>query len=231
MPSPAEAVPVPFASRASGAEALVDRLAAESVLPDAIVLAIPRGGVPVGAAVARRLGLPFDILVSHRVIAPWHPELELGAVTADGTRVIAVGGAVWRGSGDAIRDAATAEMDRAREREHWLRAGRPPLHLQGHTILLVDDGMTVGATMEAAVLSARRSGAARVIVAVPVASPASVTRLQAVADAGEGVATPEPFESVGQWYGDYAEVADREIAALLAGEPVEPSEPRSSAPA
>jgi predicted phosphoribosyltransferase len=224
MPKPVDAVPALFESRAAAAEALADRLVALSV-PGAIVLAIPRGGVPVGAVVAHRLGLTFDILVSHRVSAPWHPELELGAIAADGTRVIDVGGAVWLGSADAIRDAGTAEMERAREREHWLRAGRPPLLLAGRTVILVDDGMALGATMEAAVLSARRSGAARVIVAVPVASPASVSRLEAVADVVVAVATPEPLAAVRQWHDALPDVSDRETAALLAGEPAGPSSP------
>jgi len=224
MPKPVDAVPALFESRAAAAEALADQLVALSA-PGAIVLAIPRGGAPVGAVVAHRLGLTFDILVSHRVSAPWHPDLELGAVAADGTRVIDAGGAAWLGSADAIRDAGTAEMERAREREHWLRAGRPPPHLAGRTVILVDDGMAMGATMEAAVLSARRSGAARVIVAVPVASPASVTRLEAVADVVVAVATPEPLEAVRQWHDALPDVSDRETAALLAGEPAGPSSP------
>lgn len=180
-----------------------------------VVLGIPRGGVPVAAAVARALGARLDILVAHKVGAPHEPELAIGAVAADGS----IRQESWAGayvSDRGFAEAAAAEIIRARAREHDLRAGRPAVPLAGVTAVLVDDGVATGSTMLVAVEAARRAGVARVVVAVPVAAEEAVTALTGVADAVIAVAVPARFGAVGLWYVRFDQVDDDEVRRLLA---------------
>jgi len=183
----------------------------------AIVLGIPRGGVPVAAAVARALGLPLDVIVAHKLGAPGEPELAIGAVAADGTIVVEPWARDITGGNEAyVQRAAEDEIDRARRREASLRAGRPAPELAGRTAIIVDDGIATGATMHVAVLAARAAGAARVVVASPVGAAESIARLGEVADEVAVLATPEPFYAVGEFYVRFDQVSDAEVAALLA---------------
>jgi putative phosphoribosyl transferase len=210
---------LPFHDRTSAGEALAAAVAAEVDPADAVVLAIPRGGLPVAVPVARLLGVPLDVLVAHKIGAPWQPELAIGAVAADGTRVIDTDGELWSGDEVALRETTQAELNRALERQAYLRGNRPPLDLTGLTAILIDDGMAMGATMVAAAGAARRAGAIRVIAAVPVASAEAVARVQGSADQVIVLATPEPFGAVGLWYEEFDQVTDSQAAALLhAGE-------------
>ncbi len=224
---------LPFPDRAEAGRRLAEHLrsaawlgsAASTVDPGsdpaarkpAIVLGIPRGGVPVGAAVARALGLPLDVMVAHKLGAPGEPELAIGAVAADGTIIVEPWARDIIGSDEAyVRHAAEDEIDRARRRETSLRAGRPASELAGRTAIIVDDGIATGATMHVAVLAARAAGAVRVVVASPVGAAESIARLRDVADEVAVLATPEPFYAVGEFYVRFDQVSDDEVAALLA---------------
>ncbi len=198
----------------TGAPAMVGLSATAS--PIAIVLGIPRGGVPVAAVVASVLGLPLDVIVAHKLGAPGQRELAIGAVAADGTVVIEpwaheiVGDEAW------LRASAVAEVTRVRVHEAMLRGGRPAPDLRGRVVIVVDDGIATGATIRAAAMAVRAAGASRVIVASPVGAAASVEALWTVADEVVVVATPDPFYAVGEFYERFDQVDDREVAALLA---------------
>lgn len=217
----------PFADREAAGLALAARLGAgapadgdpgQPGIEDparVVVLGIPRGGVPVAAAVARALGARLDILVAHKVSAPHEPELAVGAVASDGS----VRRESWAGTYVSDRDffdAAEAEIGRARAREVDLRDGRPSVPLAGVTAILVDDGVATGSTMLVAVEAARRAGAGRVVVAVPVAAEEAVAALSLVADAVIAVAVPARFGAVGAWYVRFDQVDDTEVRRLLA---------------
>jgi len=185
-----------------------------------VVLGIPRGGVVVAAEVARALGAPLDVLVAHKIGAPGNPEFAIGAVTADGTMVVASWARRETGlSPAAIDELAVREVALAVEREARLRAGRPAVSLAGATAILVDDGLATGATVHAAVLAARGGGADRVVVAAPVASREAMALLEPVADGLVVVAVPARFHAVGEWYLAFGQVDDEVVRRLLAGDP------------
>lgn len=224
---------LPFPDRAEAGRRLAEHIGSpawfESESPEAdrgavavparraIVLAIPRGGVPVGAALARTLGLPLDVIVAHKLGAPGEPELAVGAVAADGTILVEPWATDIVGSDlSYVERAAEDEIARARSREAALRAGRPAPVLTGRTAIIVDDGIATGATMHVAVLAARAAGAARIVVASPVGAAESIAKLREVADEVSVLATPEPFYAVGEFYVRFDQVSDEEVAALLA---------------
>ena len=185
---------------------------------DAIVVGLPRGGVPVAAEVARALDLPLDLIIVRKLGLPMQPELAMGAIASGGARVL---------NEDVIRhlrdpDAALAEVTRIEReelerRERVLRAGRPPFRVAGCSVLLVDDGLATGATMAVAVQAVRELGATIVIAIAPVASVEARERVAAVADRTFFLAVPRHFSAVGQWYADFSPTSDREVIAALAG--------------
>jgi predicted phosphoribosyltransferase len=185
---------------------------------DAIVVGLPRGGVPVAAEVARALDLPLDLIIVRKLGLPMQPELAMGAIASGGARVL---------NEDVIRhlrdpDAALAEVTRIEReelerRERVLRAGRPPFRVAGRSVLLVDDGLATGATMAVAVQAVRELGATTVIAIAPVASVEARERVAAVADRTFFLAVPRHFSAVGQWYADFSPTSDREVIAALAG--------------
>jgi putative phosphoribosyl transferase len=183
---------------------------------DAAVLAIPRGGVVVAEVVARELGLPLDVVVPRKIGAPGNPELGLGAI-APGVRVL----------DDRMLDALRVSPEyleretHAQEREierrlALYRAGRPPVDVAGRTAIVVDDGVATGGTAVAALRWARAAGAARVVLAVPVAPGSTVGRLREEADEVVALATPEPFYAVGEWYRRFDQTSDDEVVRALA---------------
>lgn len=183
---------------------------------DTVVLALPRGGVPVGFEVARRLGAPLDVFAVRKLGLPGQEELAIGAVASGGVRVLneelvaALG--IPRSVIDAVTAVETRELER-REREY--RAGRPPLDVTGRTGILVDDGLATGSTMRAAVAALRRRAPRRVVVAVPIAPPSTCAELATEVDDIVCAVTPEPFFSVGQWYVDFSQTTDDEVRELL----------------
>lgn len=203
-----------FADRAAAGAALAERLRKHGVPAGAVVLALPRGGVPVAAPVARLLAAPLDILCVRKVGVPGQPELAMGAVAAGGTVVRNAAARVE----DPVFDAAAArERTALAEQERRLRAGRPAAALTGRPAVIVDDGLATGATMLAAVHAARAAGAGPVLVAVPVAAEAALAALAAVADGVVCVETPADFRAVGAYYADFDPVAEEQVVALLAG--------------
>jgi putative phosphoribosyl transferase len=207
---------LPFADRASAAGLLAERLAGTGIEEGSLVLAIPRGGVPIAAVIAKELGLELDIIVAHKLGAPGNPEFAIGAATSDGTVLVEPWARGEPGVSDRYLQAEAAEqVARARAREERLRRGRPPADPAGRTVIVVDDGIATGATVRAAIKAARAQGAKRVVVAAPVAAAESAQRLRDEADDVVVLATPEPFFAVGLWYRHFEAVDDGEIGATL----------------
>jgi predicted phosphoribosyltransferase len=184
--------------------------------PDVIVLALPRGGVPVGYEVARALGAPLEVFVVRKLGLPWHDELAMGALASGGVMVLdedLIRAA--RVSEDEIRRVAAMEQAELERRERQYRGNRPFPDLRGKTVILADDGLATGASMRAAVAALREKGPARVVVAVPVASPETCDAFRDIADEIVCAVTPEPFHAVGLWYEDFSQTTDDEVRALL----------------
>lgn len=183
---------------------------------EVVVLGLPRGGVPVAAAVARALDAPLDVIVVRKLGVPYQPELAMGAIGENGARVLnehvlAVAG---------IRKSDLAEVERRERielerRARAYRGDRPPIDLAGKTAIVVDDGIATGSTVTAACQIARQRGAARVVVATPVAPPSSTQRLANVADEVIALLTPEDFFAIGEWYVDFSPTSDDEVRQLL----------------
>jgi len=204
-----------FRDRTDAGRQLAETLRDRGITAD-IVLAIPRGGLPVGHVVAERLDVPLDIAAAAKIGAPVNPELAVGAVASDGT--------VWLnesllddlGVTDTYLDAEIERKRQAvRQKVEGYRGDRPPLDLRGEAVLLVDDGIATGATTTACLRQIRNAGADRVVVAVPVAPPDTVERLRAEADAVVSVETPPHFGSVGQWYESFEQVTDERARRYL----------------
>ena len=208
-----------FRNRAEAGALLAAHVAQRlrEVAPEQIVvLGLPRGGVPVAAAVANALAAPLDVIVVRKLGVPYQPELAMGAIGENGMRVL--NGEVLAATG--IRESDIADVERRErvelERRAGLyRAGRPPIDLSGKTAVIVDDGIATGSTAAAAAQIARQGGAARVIVATPVAPPSTIKRLASVADEVIAVRTPENFFAIGEWYSDFSPTSDDEVRRLL----------------
>ena len=194
-------------------------LALRDVLPadeDEVVLAIPRGGVEVGAVVAAALGAPLDVVIPRKVGAPGNPELGLGAV-AEGVQVLDAGLIAALGvDDDYLRLEVARQMEEIRRRTDAYRGGRRAADLRGRVAVVVDDGVATGGTAVAALRWARARGAKRVVLAVPVAPAEGVRRLRAEAEDVVALIAPEHFFAVGQWYGDFPQVGDERVVRLLA---------------
>lgn len=183
---------------------------------DVLVLALPRGGVPVAFEVARRLRAPLDVFVVRKLGVPGHEELAMGAIASGGVRVLN-SNVVEALRLSEIDIDAVAELERAEleRRERLYRGDRPPLAVHGRVVLLVDDGLATGASMRAAVAALRLLSPARIVVAVPVAEPSTCAILRGEADDVVCAATPEPLIAVGVWYQDFSQTTDEEVRALL----------------
>lgn len=188
-----------------------------SPLGDAVVLGLPRGGVPVAAIVARELGAPLDVIIVRKVGLPRHPEVAMGAIGEGGARVVDEQTMRWAGvSPEEFAAVEARERATLDARVHTLRAGRPPLDLEARTAIIVDDGIATGATARAAVQVARALGAARVILAAPVAAADTVAALERTADAVVVPLTPPNFRAVGAHYRNFSPTTDTEVQRLLA---------------
>jgi erythromycin esterase-like protein/predicted phosphoribosyltransferase len=212
-----------FRNRLEAGERLAGHLTAYAGRSDVSVLALPRGGVPVAAEVARRLRAPLDVYLVRKLGVPGQPEFAMGAIAEGGVEVLNEGLIASLGvPRTLVRQTAVRERLELERRDRLYRADRPPAPLRGRTVLLIDDGLATGATMEAAVTALRAQQPARIVVAAPVGAVDTCRRLRAVADEVVCAATPEPFEAVGLWYEDFTQTTDDEVRALLAdaGRPV-----------
>jgi putative phosphoribosyl transferase len=204
-----------FANRSDAGRRLAQALApyADS---DAIVLGLPRGGVPVAYEVARALDTELDVLIVRKIGMPGQPELALGAVASGGALVLNERLVHMAGqTADSLRRLELRELAEVNRRERTFRGNRRPLALKKRTVILVDDGAATGATMLVAIRCARRLHARRVIVALPVASSDAYDAIAREADEVICLDTPSPFDSVGEWYGDFTQTEDEQVRTLL----------------
>lgn len=208
--------PRPYEDRREAGAELATRLGHFRGRNDVVVLALPRGGVPVGAEVARALDAPLDIFLVRKLGLPGHPELAMGAIASGGVRVLNHDVVSWYRIPETVIDqAAREEQIELERRERAYRDGRTPAELQDRVVLLIDDGLATGSTMKAAVQAVRARRPARIVVAVPVGSPDTCREFAGIADEIICVRTPEHFSAVGQWYLDFSQTTDDEVRTLL----------------
>lgn len=206
-----------FRDRTEAGRRLAERLTAYADRPDVLVLALPRGGVPVAYEVARALRAPLDVFLVRKLGVPGYEELAMGAVATGGVRVLndqIVAG--LRIPDDVIEAVTEAEQQELARRERVYRGDRPPPDVRHRTVILVDDGLATGATMQAAIKALRALPPARIVVAVPTGSPETCEQLKAQADDVICAITPEPFHAVGRWYEDFTQTTDEQVRELLA---------------
>jgi predicted phosphoribosyltransferase len=185
---------------------------------DTVVLALPRGGVPVGFEVAKALNVPLDVFVVRKLGVPGQEELAMGAIASGGIYVLNEDLVRALGIPDVVINAVAADEERELERrEHLYREGRPAVAVQGRTVILVDDGLATGSSMRVAVMALKRKKPAQIVVAVPVGAPATCAEIESEVDQIICVVTPEPFQSVGEWYRDFSQTSDEEVRDLLRG--------------
>lgn len=208
-----------FRDRADAGRILAGKLTAYANRPDVLVLALPRGGVPVAYEVAQALHAPLDVFLVRKLGLPGQEELAMGAIASGGTRVLneeVIG--KLNVSEQVIETVAAEEQRELSRREHDYRDRRPPPDVRGRTVILVDDGLATGSTMRAAVAALRRRGPSRIIVAVPVGAPDICAELQKEADEVVCAQMPEHFYAVGAWYDDFSQTSDEEVRHLLVHE-------------
>jgi len=205
-----------FRDRREAGRLLAERLRMEGDGSDTVVLALPRGGVPVAAEIAHELAVPLDVFVVRKLGVPGHEELALGAIASGGVRVLNQGVVdAARMSPEAVERVARRELEEVERREAAYRGGRPPVETAGKRVILVDDGLATGATMRAAVAAVRATDPARIVVAVPIAAASTCEELAREVDEIVCLRTPEPFYAVGLWYEDFSQTTDEEVRALL----------------
>jgi len=204
-----------YDNRQQAGQRLAQALSAWRGRQDLIVLALPRGGVPVAAEVARALGAPLDVLTVRKLGHPDQEEYAMGAIAGGGIRVQARPGD-WPVAPSVLEAIVQREQAELQRRERTYRGERPAPSLQGRPVLLVDDGLATGATMSAAVQAVRMQAPSRIGVAVPVASREALALVAALADEVACPLVPEPFHAVGIWYRDFGQTSDDEVRQLLA---------------
>jgi predicted phosphoribosyltransferase len=205
-----------FANRIEAGRQLAEKLDKYAGLKDVIVLGLPRGGVPVGYEVAKRLRAPLDVFTVRKLGVPGFEELAAGAIASGGVRVLNEDVMRAIPHADEVIEAVTArETAELERREQIYRQGRPPPELRDRIVVLVDDGLATGATMRAAVKAARQSGAAKIVVAVPVGPPDTCRELEEEADETICLSTPAFFQAVGQYYEDFSQTSDEDVRELL----------------
>ena len=205
-----------FRDRRDAGQKLAAKLSAYTDRPDVVILALPRGGVPVGYEVARALDAPLDLFLVRKLGVPGQEELAMGAIAAGGVRVLNRDVVQMLNiSNDVIDRVAAAEARELERRERLYRGDRPVLDLRGKTAILVDDGLATGSTMRAAIAALRQMRPASIVVAVPAASPETCEEFRKEVDDIICAFTPHPFYAVGLWYEDFSQTTDEEVRTLL----------------
>jgi predicted phosphoribosyltransferase len=206
-----------FRDRVDAGQRLADSLGAYANRDDVMVLALPRGGVPVGYEVAKRLHVALDVFVVRKLGVPGYEELALGAIASGGVRVLNQDVVRALRDADQIVEVVTVnESMELKRREQAYREGRPAIDVRGRTVILIDDGLATGATMHAAVQSLRQHEPTKIVVAVPVCAPETCREMQKFADEVVWLFAPEWFHGVGQFYDDFSQTSDDEVRRLLA---------------
>lgn len=210
----------PFLHRAHAGVLLSRALEQYRGDPDVVVLGLPRGGVPVASAVASALGAPLDVYLVRKLGLPENPELALGALAEPDVQILNEGLMADLHVPSAVVELVTArERQELERRQRRYRGTRPLPALEDRIVVVVDDGLATGATMEAAVRAIRTQTPRRIVVAVPVASRFALMRISAIADEVVCLEAPPNFEAVGQWYAEFGDTGDAEVIALLAAAP------------
>src|SRR5204862_2154057 len=205
-----------YRDRAEAGRRLAAQLTDYANRSDVIVLALPRGGVPVAYEVAKALPAPLDIFLVRKLGVPGHEELAMGAIATGGVRVVNDDVVNYLRIPDDVIDAvADKELSELERRERAYRGTRPEPNVQGKTVILVDDGLATGSTMRAAAAALRQQNPARIVVAVPVSAPQTCDEYRMGVDEIICASTPEPFRGVGQWYRDFSQTTDDEVRELL----------------
>jgi putative phosphoribosyl transferase len=205
-----------FRNRREAGRALASRLSRYAGRPDVVVLALPRGGVPVAFEVAQALGTPLDVFLVRKLGVPGHEEVAMGAIASGGVRVL--NDDVIRLVGipmSAVEAVAAREGEELRRREMAYRGSRPAAPVADRTVILVDDGLATGASMKAAVAALRRERPASIVVAVPIAAAETCQEFRQEVEDVVCAVTPEPFMAVGAWYEDFSQTTDAEVRQLL----------------
>jgi putative phosphoribosyl transferase len=205
-----------FRDRADAGRVLAEELIRFAGRDDVVVLALPRGGVPVGYQVARSLRAPLDVFLVRKLGVPGYEELAMGAIASSGVTVLnqAVIQALEIDS-RTIEETASREQAELQRRERAYRGDRPPLTITGKTVILLDDGLATGSTMRAAIAALRKLRPAQIVVAVPTAAASTAEEIRGLADRCVCVQTPEPFHAVGLWYDDFSQTTDEQVCDLL----------------
>lgn len=207
---------LPLADRTHAGQLLAKQLAAKIKDPDVMIVALPRGGVPVAHEIAQALRAPLDVLMVRKLGVPGQEELAFGAIASGKERFIDHSLVSSIQLTPKELEQIVARQERELERgERLFRGHRPPLQLQGRTVILVDDGMATGSTMLVAIHAARRKGARKIVVAAPVASVEARDLCRSESDACICLAVPDEFHSVGEWYQDFSQISDTEVRRLL----------------
>jgi len=206
-----------FRNRTDAGRRLARQLERYADRADVVVLALPRGGVPVGFEIARALKVPLDVFLVRKLGVPGQEELAMGALASGGVRVINEGLVRRLGVPAAtIEEVAAREEQELARRERAYRGGNPPFPVAGRTVILVDDGLATGASLQAAAMALKRQGPARIVAAVPVGAAETCAELRDMVDEIVCAETPEPFWAVGNWYDDFSQTTDEEVRSLLA---------------
>jgi putative phosphoribosyl transferase len=206
-----------FRNRMHAGQVLAEHLQRYAGKEGLLVLALPRGGVPVGYEVARALQAPLDVFLVRKLGVPGHEELAMGAIASGGVRILNPSVVrMMEVTEDQISAVAADEQRELERREREYRAGRGMPEVEGRTVLLVDDGLATGATMRAAAAAIRAHDPDRLVIAVPVAAPETCEEFRGEVDDIVCARTPEPFHAVGLWYDDFSQTTDQEVRDLLA---------------
>ncbi len=206
-----------FFNRGEAGQCLAENLSSYANREDVLVLALPRGGVPVAAEIAKALNVPLDVFVVRKLGLPGHPELAMGAIASGGVRVFN-GDVVnsLRIPDEVIDEVSAQELIELQRREKVYRDDLPPPEVEGKTVILIDDGIATGSTMLAAISALRQLNAGRIVVGAPVIAASTYYEIRRAADDIAAVMVPENFYAVGQWYEDFSQTTDDEVRDLLA---------------